>query len=34
MPMFGAAFAVTEFELDDVRAFKNGVLVRTYNRKR
>jgi dihydrofolate reductase len=34
MPMFGSGFAVTEFELDEVRAFKNGVLVRTYSRKR
>jgi hypothetical protein len=34
MPMFGAAFAISEFDLDDVRAFKNGVLVRTYSRKR
>ncbi|WP_030681371.1 dihydrofolate reductase family protein [Streptomyces cellulosae] len=34
MPMFGAAFAISEFELDEVRAFKNGVLVRTYSRKR
>ncbi len=34
MPMFGSAFAISEFELDDVRAFKNGALVRTYSRKR
>lgn len=34
MPMFKSAFAVTEFTLDDVRVFKNGVVVRTYNRKR
>lgn len=34
MPMFGAGFAVTEFTLDTVRAFDNGVLVRTYSRKR
>ncbi|NGO14158.1 dihydrofolate reductase [Streptomyces sp. HC44] len=34
MPMFGSGFALTEFTLDDVRAFKNGVLVRTYTRKR
>jgi hypothetical protein len=26
--------AISEFDLDDVRAFKNGVLVRTYSRKR
>ncbi|MFF3336866.1 dihydrofolate reductase family protein [Streptomyces sp. NPDC002888] len=34
MPMFGSDFAVTEFTLDEVRAFDNGVLVRTYTRKR
>ncbi|MGW1955329.1 dihydrofolate reductase family protein [Streptomyces sp. NPDC001920] len=34
MPMFGSGFAVTEFTLDSVRAFGNGVLVRTYSRKR
>ncbi|MEU5422703.1 dihydrofolate reductase family protein [Streptomyces sp. NPDC001407] len=34
MPMFGAGFAVTDFTLDSVRAFDNGVLVRTYSRKR
>ncbi len=34
MPMFGSGFAVTEFALDSVRAFGNGVLVRTYSRKR
>ncbi|MCX4675759.1 dihydrofolate reductase family protein [Streptomyces sp. NBC_01433] len=34
MPMFGSGFAVTEFELRDVRTFENGVLVRTYSRKR
>ncbi|WP_037674082.1 dihydrofolate reductase family protein [Streptomyces griseus] len=34
MPMFGSDFDVTEFTLDDVRAFGNGVLVRTYGRKR
>ncbi|WP_367320882.1 dihydrofolate reductase family protein [Streptomyces sp. HUAS ZL42] len=34
MPMFGTGFAVTDFELDAVRTFKNGVLVRTYSRKR
>ncbi|MFC4464408.1 dihydrofolate reductase family protein [Streptomyces xiangluensis] len=33
MPMFGSAFALTEFTLDTVRTFKNGVLVRTYQRK-
>jgi dihydrofolate reductase len=34
MPMFGSGFAVTDFQLDDVRAFRNGTLVRTYSRKR
>jgi len=34
MPMFGSAFAVTEFALGEVRAFKNGAVVRTYSRKR
>ncbi|MFI9174984.1 dihydrofolate reductase family protein [Streptomyces lincolnensis] len=34
MPMFGSGFAVEEFTLDDVRVFKNGVVVRTYSRKR
>lgn len=34
MPMFGSGFDVTEFALDGVRVFKNGVLVRTYSRKR
>ncbi|WP_328768725.1 dihydrofolate reductase family protein [Streptomyces sp. NBC_00286] len=34
MPMFGSAFALTEFTFDTVRSFKNGVLVRTYQRKR
>ncbi|MFE9647819.1 dihydrofolate reductase family protein [Streptomyces sp. NPDC006365] len=34
MPMFGSAFALTEFTLDTVRTFKNGVLVRTYQRRR
>ncbi|MEE1740036.1 dihydrofolate reductase family protein [Streptomyces sp. BE147] len=33
MPMFGSDFAVTEFTLEDVRSFENGVLVRTYGRK-
>ncbi|POX55589.1 deaminase [Streptomyces sp. Ru71] len=33
MPMFGSAFAVTDFRLEDVRTFRNGVLVRTYSRK-
>ncbi|MGW1085108.1 dihydrofolate reductase family protein [Streptomyces sp. NPDC002596] len=34
MPMFGSDFADTEFMLDSVAAFDNGVLVRTYSRKR
>jgi dihydrofolate reductase len=34
MPMFGSGFDVAEFALDGVRVFKNGVLVRTYSRKR
>ncbi|MFJ6981866.1 MULTISPECIES: dihydrofolate reductase family protein [unclassified Streptomyces] len=34
LPMFGAGFAVTDFALDAVRAFDNGVLVRTYARRR
>ncbi|KUO17116.1 dihydrofolate reductase family protein [Streptomyces dysideae] len=34
MPMFGSGFAVTEFTLDAVRSFGNGVVVRTYARKR
>ncbi|MFG2127688.1 dihydrofolate reductase family protein [Streptomyces sp. NPDC048751] len=34
MPMFGSDFAVTEFTLDEVRAFGNGTVVRTYSRKR
>ncbi|MFF1302519.1 dihydrofolate reductase family protein [Streptomyces sp. NPDC058307] len=33
MPMFGSGFALTEFTLDDVRVFDNGVVVRTYGRK-
>ncbi|MEU3250913.1 dihydrofolate reductase family protein [Streptomyces sp. NPDC006997] len=35
MPMFaGTGFAVTDFRLASVRAFGNGVLIRTYDRKR
>jgi dihydrofolate reductase len=34
MPMFGSGFAVTRFGLDGVRTFNNGVIVRTYGRKR
>ncbi|QNE76198.1 dihydrofolate reductase [Streptomyces finlayi] len=34
MPMFGSDFRAIEFTLDAVRTFDNGVLVRTYSRKR
>ncbi len=34
MPMFGTDFAVREFALGPVRTFDNGVVVRTYTRKR
>ncbi|MEU2229596.1 MULTISPECIES: dihydrofolate reductase family protein [Streptomyces] len=34
MPMFGAGFEPRDFDLADVRAFDNGVLVRRYTRKR
>ncbi|WP_020123522.1 dihydrofolate reductase family protein [Streptomyces canus] len=34
MPMFGSGFPITEFTLDEVRVFGNGVVVRTYGRKR
>ncbi|CAL9297187.1 dihydrofolate reductase family protein [Streptomyces olindensis] len=34
MPMFGSGFAVSEFALESARTFGNGVLVRTYSRKR
>ncbi|MFB7928536.1 dihydrofolate reductase family protein [Streptomyces sp. NPDC056039] len=34
MPMFGEAFAISEFALESVRTFGNGVLVRSYSRKR
>lgn len=34
MPMFGAGFSVTDFTLESVRMFGNGVLVRTYARGR
>ncbi|MFG2871329.1 dihydrofolate reductase family protein [Streptomyces sp. NPDC048338] len=34
MPMFGADFEPRDFELGEVRTFDNGVLVRTYTRKR
>ena len=33
MPMLGSGFEVSEFALDEVRPFRNGVLVRTYSRK-
>ncbi|MGW7566621.1 dihydrofolate reductase family protein [Streptomyces tendae] len=34
MPMFASGFAVSEFVTDAVRTFGNGVVVRTYHRKR
>ncbi|AIS00474.1 dihydrofolate reductase family protein [Streptomyces glaucescens] len=34
MPMFRSGFAVTEFALESVRGLNNGVVVRTYGRKR
>lgn len=34
MPMFASVFSVTEFALESVRGFGNGVVVRTYSRKR
>ncbi|MFJ2811930.1 MULTISPECIES: dihydrofolate reductase family protein [unclassified Streptomyces] len=34
MPMFAADFAVTDFALESVRTFGNGVLIRTYTRVR
>lgn len=34
MPMFGSGFALTDFTLESVRTFGNGVLVRTYARRR
>ncbi|MEV5969137.1 dihydrofolate reductase [Streptomyces sp. NPDC051921] len=34
MPMFGAGFGIHDFALEDVRSFSNGVVVRTYTRKR
>ncbi|ORT61317.1 dihydrofolate reductase family protein [Streptomyces sp. CB03238] len=34
MPMFGSGFTVTDFTLDALRAFDNGVVVRWYGRKR
>lgn len=32
--MFGTEYAHTDFELESSRAFGNGVVVRTYSRKR
>ncbi|WP_399942679.1 dihydrofolate reductase family protein [Streptomyces sp. BBFR25] len=34
MPMFASGFEVAEFVPDSVRSFGNGVVVRTYHRKR
>lgn len=34
MPRFGSGFAVTDFALEPVRTFGDGVLVRTYARRR
>ncbi|MFJ3358999.1 dihydrofolate reductase family protein [Streptomyces anthocyanicus] len=34
MPMFGSGFEVSAFVPDSVRTFGNGVVVRTYHRKR
>ncbi|MFJ4524938.1 dihydrofolate reductase family protein [Streptomyces sp. NPDC088810] len=34
MPMFGTGLDLKEFALESVRAFGNGVVVRTYGRKR
>ncbi|MFE2560979.1 dihydrofolate reductase family protein [Streptomyces sp. NBC_00090] len=34
MPMFGAGFEPRDFTLGEVHTFDNGVLVRTYTRKR
>ncbi|QUW93649.1 putative protein YyaP [Streptomyces sp. V17-9] len=34
MPMFASGFEVSEFVPDSVRTFGNGVVVRTYHRKR
>jgi dihydrofolate reductase len=34
MPMFGAGFRISEFVPRSVRSFGNGVVVRTYDRKR
>ncbi|MFJ8188877.1 dihydrofolate reductase family protein [Streptomyces sp. NPDC096094] len=34
MPMFGSGFQISEFVPETVRTFGNGVMVRTYDRKR
>ncbi|MET9729981.1 dihydrofolate reductase family protein [Streptomyces sp. NPDC006458] len=34
MPMFAEGLSLTHFALDSVRTFDNGILVRTYSRKR
>ncbi|BAU85968.1 dihydrofolate reductase [Streptomyces laurentii] len=34
LPMFAAGFALRDFALDEVRTFGNGVVVRTYTRRR
>ncbi|MFE5297367.1 dihydrofolate reductase family protein [Streptomyces sp. NPDC056632] len=34
MPMFGADFGIRDFTLEGVRSFGNGVVVRTYTKKR
>jgi dihydrofolate reductase len=34
MPMFGSGMAISDFTLESVRTFGNGMLVRTYSRKR
>ncbi|MFF0205315.1 dihydrofolate reductase family protein [Streptomyces sp. NPDC005017] len=34
MPMFATGVSLTQFTLDSVRTFGNGILVRTYSRKR
>ncbi|ANW18213.1 dihydrofolate reductase family protein [Streptomyces clavuligerus] len=34
MPMFDSGFQVDDFALDSLRAFDNGVVVRTYRRER
>jgi dihydrofolate reductase len=34
MPMFASPFSFTEFSLESVRSFDNGVMVRRYSRRR